>query len=137
MRDALAYLNPDLPAAALDDALRKLTHPEGATLEVRNRNFHQMLIGGVNVEYRAGGGAIRGAQARIIDFDDPSANDWLAVNQFTVAENQNTRRSDIVLFLNGLPLGIIELKNLADEDADIWSGWRQFQTYWSELSTLF
>ena len=66
-------------------------------------------------------------QARIIDFDDPSANDWLAVNQFTVARNQNTRRSDIVLFLNGLPLGIIELKNTADEDADIWSAWRQLQ----------
>ena len=121
LRTVLAHLNPDLPAAALDDALRKLTHPEEATLGVRNRTFHRMLIGGVNVEYRAGGGAIRGGQARIIDFDDPSANDWLAVNQFTVAGNQNTRRSDIVLFLNGLPLGIIELKNTADEDADIWS----------------
>ena len=137
LRDALARLNPSLPDSALDDALRKLTNPEGATLEARNRSFHRMLVNGVNVEYRAGDGNIRGDQAQVIDFDNPAANDWLAVNQFTVSEDRNTRRPDIVLFLNGLPLGVIELKNPADEDATIWTAWQQLQTYQAELSTLF
>ena len=117
LRDALTLLNPSLPASALDETVRKLTQPEGATLETRNRSFHRMLINGVNVDYRANDGAIRGDQARVIDLDSPENNNWLAVNQFTVTENQSTRRPDVVLFLNGLPLGIIELKNPADGDA--------------------
>ena len=130
-------LNRHLPAEALDDAFRKLTRPEGATLEARNRAFHRMLVEGVTVEHRADDGAIRGAQVRAIDFDEPANNDWLAVNQFTVTENQHTRRPDVVLFVNGLPLGIIELKNPADEDATLWTAWQQLQTYKAELSTLF
>ena len=137
VRDALALFNPGLPATAVEDAFRKLIHPEGSTLESRNRAFHRMLVDGVTVEYRADDGAIRGAQARIIDFDDPAGNDWLAVNQFTVVENENSRRPDVVLFVNGLPLGVIELKNPADEDATIWTAWRQLQTYKAELPTLF
>ena len=148
LRDALALLNPGLPDTSLDDAFRKLTRPEGSTLESRNRAFHRMLVDGVTVEYRTDDGAIRGAQARVIDFDDPAGNDWLAVNQFTVTENspaatdaaqagRNTRRPDVVLFVNGLPLGVIELKNPADEDATVWTAWRQIQTYKAELPTLF
>ena len=137
LRDALTRLNPSLPASALDDAFRKLTRPVGATLETRNRTFHRMLVEGATVEYRADDGAIRGAQAQDVNFDDVAANDWLAVNQFTVAENRHNRRPDIVLFVNGLPLGVIELKNPADEDATIWTAWQQFQTYKAELPTLF
>ena len=137
LRQALARLNPLLPASALEDALRRLTHPEGATLEARNRAFHRMLVNGVNVEYRSGDGAIRGEQAQVIDFDNQAANDWLAVNQFTVTENQNHRRPDVVLFVNGLPLSIIELKNPVDEEADVWTAWQQLQTYKAELPTLF
>ena len=137
LRKALARLNPSLPAAALDDASRKLTNPEGATLEARNRSFHRMLVNGVTVEYRGNDGAIRGDQAQVVDFDDPDNNDWLAVNQFTVSENQNSRRPDVVLFVNGLPFGVIELKNPADEDATIWTAWQQLQTYQSELPALF
>ena len=137
LNDALARLNPVLPFAALDDAFRRLIRPEGPTLETRNREFHRMLVEGVTVEYRADDGAIRGAQARVIDFDDPTANDWLAVNQFTVSENENTRRPDVVLFVNGLPLGVIELKNPADEDATVWTAWQQLQTYKAELPALF
>ena len=136
LRDALAQLNPGLPATALDDAFRRLTRPEGATLEARNRAFHRMLVQGVTVEYRSGG-AIRGAQANVIDFETPTNNDFLAVNQFTVTENRNNRRPDVVLFVNGLPLAIIELKNPADEDATIWTAWSQLQTYKAELPTLF
>ena len=137
LRDALARLNPDLPATALEDAFSKLNRPEGASLEARNRAFHRLLVDGVTVEYRAEADAIRGAQARVIDFDDPANNDWLAVNQFTVTENKNTRRPDIVLFVNGLPLGVIELKTPADEEATIWTAWQQLQTYKAELPSLF
>ena len=137
LRDALAELNPGLSASALDDAFRKLIRPEGSTPEARNRAFHRMLVDGVTVEHRDGEGRIRGTQAQVIDFDNPANNDWLAVNQFTVTENRNTRRPDVMLFVNGLPLGIIELKNPADEDATIWTAWQQLQTYKAELPTLF
>ena len=119
VQDSLAELNPSLPPSALDDAFRKLTRYEGATLEARNRAFHRMLVDGVTVEHRDGDGRIRGAQVQVIDFDNPAHNDCVAVNQFTVTENRNNRRPDVVLFVNGLPLGVIELKNLSDEDATI------------------
>ena len=137
LRDALAGLNPNLPVDALEDAYRKLTRSEGATVEARNRSFHRMVVNGVEIEYRDAGGAVRGDVVRVIDFDGPAGNDWLAVNQFTVKENRNTRRPDVVLFVNGLPLGVIELKNPADEDATIWTAWQQLQTYKSELPALF
>ena len=137
LRDRLAHLNPDLPPDGLDDAFRKLTTPPGATLEARNRSFHGMLVDGVTVEYRRDDGTVRGDPACVFDFDDPTNNDFLAVNQFTVVENKNERRPDIVLFVNGLPLGVIELKNPADEDATIWTAWQQLQTYKAELPTLF
>ena len=137
LRDALARLNPDLPAEALDDAFRKLTQPEGVMLEVRNRAFHRMIVDGVTVEYRADDGAIRGAQARVIDFDVPANNDWFAVNQLTVVENKHERRPDVVLFVNGLPLVVLELKNPADEDATVWTAWQQLHTYKAELPALF
>ena len=137
LRDALARLNPTLPAEALEDAFRKLTRPDGPTLETRNRSVHRLLVDGVTVEYRTKDGAIRGAQAKVIEFVDPRQNDWLAVNQFTVSENRHVRRPDVVLFLNGLPLGLVELKNAADENATIWSAFEQFRTYKAELPTLF
>ncbi|HEV8597295.1 MAG TPA: type I restriction endonuclease subunit R [Candidatus Dormibacteraeota bacterium] len=135
--DALARLNPQLSAEALEDAFRKLARFEGPTLEARNRTLHRLLVDGVTVEYRAPDGAIRGAQARVIDFADPANNDWLAVNQFTVSENRHTRRLDVVLFVNGLPLALLELKNAADENATVWSAFQQFQTYKAELPSLF
>ncbi len=137
LRGALTELNPSLPMSALDDACRRLTHPEGSTLEARNRAFHRMLVNGVEVEYRDTDGRVRGDQVRVMDFENTDNNDWLAVNQFTVTENKNNRRPDVVLFLNGLPLGVIELKNPADEDATIWTAWNQLQTYKAELSSLF
>ncbi len=136
LRDALALLNPELPPLSLDDAFRTLTNPVGATLVTRNRNFHRMLRDGVTVEYRCGG-TLRGAQVRAIDFEMPHNNNLVAVNQFTVVENNSERRPDLVLFVNGLPLAIIELKNPADEDATIWTAWQQLQTYKAELSNLF
>jgi len=91
----------------------------------------------VAVEYRAADGSIRGAQVRVIAFDDAGANDFLAVNQFTLVENKRTRRPDVILFVNGLPLVVIELKNAADENATIWTAFKQLETYKAEIPTLF
>jgi len=137
LRNALARLNPKLPPEALEDAFRKLMRTGAPSLIERNRAVHRMLVDGVAVEYRAAGGEIRGAQARLLDFDEPANNDWLAVNQFTVAEGQHVRRPDVVLFVNGLPLGVIELKNPADENATVWTAFRQLQTYQAEIPSLF
>jgi type I restriction enzyme, R subunit len=137
VRDALALLNPALPAEALEDAFRRLMHADAPSLVERNRALHRMLVDGVTVEYRRKDGSIGGAQARIIDFDAPDNNDWLAVNQFTVSEGQHTRRPDVVLFINGLALAVIELKNPADENATVWSAFQQLQTYQAQISALF
>ncbi|MDE2956641.1 MAG: type I restriction endonuclease subunit R [Bacteroidota bacterium] len=137
LRDALGRLNPDLPAEALDDACRKISRPEGSTLESRNRVSHHMLVSGVAIEYRRADGAWRGTQVAVINYEDPTNNDWLAVNQFTVVEDRRERRADIVLFINGLPLAVIELKNVADENATIWTAFQQLQTYKADIPSLF
>ena len=137
LRQALIRLNPDLPPEALEEAYRKLTRADAPSLLERNRVVHRMLVEGVTVEYRRQDGSIAGAQASVIDFDHPERNDWLAVNQFTVAEGQHTRRPDVVVFLNGLPLAVVELKNPADENATIWSAWQQLQTYQAQIPVLF
>ncbi len=137
LRSAIARLNPDLPDDALEDALRRLTRPAGATIEARNRDFHRMVVAGLTVEHPDPDGRIRGAQVRVLDFDEPQGNDWLAVNQFTVVENRHERRPDILLFVNGLPLVVIELKNPADENATIHTAFKQLQTYKAEIPSLF
>jgi len=137
LRDALRHLNSDMPHEALQDAFCKLTQPEGATLEARNRAFHRMLVEGVTVEYQISGGGTRGKQISVVDYKNPSKNDWCAVNQITVVQGKHKRRPDIVLFVNGLPLGVIELKNPTDQQATIWTAWDQLQTYKAELTDLF
>jgi len=137
LRQTLRHLNPDLPADAQEDAYRKLTRSDAPSLVERNRAVHRMLVDGVTVEYRRADGSIAGAQARVLDFEQPNNNDWLAVNQFTVAEGQHMRRPDVVLFVNGLPLAVIELKNPADENATIWSAYQQLQTYQAQIPSLF
>ncbi|MEW5825248.1 MAG: type I restriction endonuclease subunit R [Candidatus Bipolaricaulota bacterium] len=136
LRDALVKLNPQLPPEALEDTFRKLTRVDAPSLIERNRVVHRMLVKGVPVEYRRPDGPIAGDQARVLDFEDPNNNGWLAVNQFTVAEGQHTRRPDIVLFVNGLPLAVIELKNPADENATVWTAYKQLQTYQAEIPAL-
>jgi len=133
LRAALARLNPGLPAAAVDDAFRKLTRVAGPTLIERNRALHRMLVDGVTVEYRRPDGSIAGAQAQVVDFAVPEANDWLAVNQFTVVDGGHERRPDVVLFLNGLPVAVIELKNPAVEQATIHTAYRQLVTYQAQI----
>jgi len=137
LREALTSLNPTIPADALDEALRKATRPGSPSLAANNRAFHKMLVEGVAVEYRRNDGSIAGDRSLLVDFEHLERNDFLAVNQFTVIEGQHNRRPDIVIFVNGLPLAVIELKNPADEDATIWSAFNQLQTYKDQISSLF
>ena len=137
LRDALARLNPDVPPAALDEAFRKLTRPDRPTLAANNHAAHRMIVEGVPVEYFRPDGSLGGDLVRVLDFDDPDNNDWLAVNQFTVVENRHERRADVVLFVNGLPLAVMELKNAADEKATIWAAFNQLQTYKQQIPALF
>jgi type I restriction enzyme R subunit len=127
LRAALARINPAIPTEALEEAVRKALGAglDSPNLFENNRRFHKLLTDGVDVEYRRADGSIAGDKVWLIDFDEPGDNDWLAVNQFTVVEHVRAthaspqRRPDIVIFVNGLPLGVIELKNAADENATI------------------
>ncbi len=137
LREALVRLNPNLPAAALEEVLRKVRQTETPSLVEENRRLHRYLITGVPVEVAREDGSIGGDAARLIDFDDIEANDWLAVNQFTVIEHEHNRRPDIVLFLNGLPLAVIEMKNPGDENATLEGAFNQLRTYKDEIPSLF
>lgn len=137
LRQALERLNPTLPPDAIREAYRTLTRVDAPSLVTRNHAFHRWLVEGVNVEYTRPDGSIAGAQVNLIDFDDPENNDWAAVNQFTVAEGQTPRRPDVLIFLNGLPVVLMELKNPADESATIWKAFDQIQTYKNEIPSLF
>ena len=136
LREAIGRLNPDILAATQEEALRKVLLLDSAGFLGSNRALHRLLRDGVPVEYKRADGSIAGDHVRLISFADLAANDWLAVNQFTVIEGQHNRRPDIIIFINGLPLAVIELKNAADENATIWSACEQLQTYKAEIPSL-
>lgn len=135
LRSALTKLNPEIPQEALDDAAKKVMRTEHAVLIESNRRFHDFLVNGVPVEYQSEGRTVSDF-ARLIDFERPKENDWAAVNQFTVIEDRHNRRPDIILFVNGLPLAVIELKNAADENATVRGAFKQLQTYKAEIPSL-
>ena len=137
LRKALARLNPHLSAETLEDVLRKVRQAETPSLIEENRRLHRYLVEGVPLEVARDDGSVGGDTARLIDFTDADANDWLAVNQFTVIEGQNNRRPDVVLFVNGLPLAVIELKSPGDENATLEGAFNQIQTYKDEIPSLF
>ena len=137
LQQALQRLNPQAPPDALDEALRKLTRLDSPSLVRNNQAVHRYLVEGVPVECMRQDGSLGGDLIRVFDYDEPENNEFLAVNQFTVVENGCERRPDIVLFVNGLPLAVIELKNAADEEADIWRAFNQLQTYKQEIPSLF
>jgi type I restriction enzyme R subunit len=137
LRAAIDRLNPNVPAEGKEDAFRKVTRVHGPSLVATNRAFHKMLTDGVDVEYRGENGRVVGDKVWLFDFDEPGNDDFVTVNQFTVTEDRHTRRPDIVVFVNGLPLVVIELKNPADETATIWTAFNQLQTYKAEIPSLF
>ncbi|AVD70179.1 type I restriction endonuclease subunit R [Desulfobulbus oralis] len=136
-RQALERLNPDVPPDALEEAFRKLTRPDSPSLVANNHAIHKSLVDGVPVEYQRADGTIGGDLVRVFDYDAPENNEFLAVNQFTVVEDRHERRPDVVLFVNGLPVAVMELKNAAAENASIWSAFNQLQTYKAQIPSLF
>jgi type I restriction enzyme, R subunit len=136
LKEALARINPKIPAEAIADAVRKLSSVAAPNLEESSRRFHQYLTDGINVEYRDKGRLVHDLVLPF-DFAEADNNDWAAVNQFTIVENRANRRPDIIIFLNGIPLALFELKNLADENAGIRDAFHQFQTYKRDIPSLF
>ena len=136
LREAIGRLNPDVPAAAREDALHRVMDLGTPSLLSANRTFHKMLVGGVPVQYQKDG-ETRGDFVRLVDWQDASRNEFWAVNQFTIKGPHHTRRPDIILFVNGLPLALLELKNPADEAADIWKAYDQIQTYKAQIPDVF
>jgi type I restriction enzyme R subunit len=136
LRDAIERLNPHVPPGARHDALRRVLSPNVPGLVSANRQLHRWLVDGVPVEFQKDG-ETRGARVRLVEFSHVAGNDWLAINQFSVQGPKLIRRPDVVLFVNGLPLVVVELKNPADADADIWAAWNQLQAYQQDIPDLF
>ncbi|MDD2465300.1 MAG: type I restriction endonuclease subunit R [Desulfobulbus sp.] len=136
LRNAINRLNPLVPLVAREDALQQVLNLDTPVLLAANRQFHRLLINGVPVQYQKDG-ETRGDFVRLIDFVDASANEWLAVNQFSIKGAKYTRRPDIILFINGLPLVLMELKNPADKNADIWKAFDQIETYKEQIPDVF
>ncbi|MBE9041778.1 type I restriction endonuclease subunit R, partial [Oscillatoriales cyanobacterium LEGE 11467] len=136
LQTALEVINPTIPFAAIEEAIGKITRTDSPNLIENNRRFHKLLTEGVDVEYQRDRRTIYD-KVWLVDFTHPENNDWLAVNQLTVIENKNNRRPDVVIFINGLPLAVIELKNPTTETATIQGAFNQLQTYKTDISSLF
>lgn len=135
LRDTLYKLNRDLPPDAIEDVYRRVITFNSPSLIENNRHFHKLLTEGVDVSFHKNGG-IKTEKAIIIDFEHPERNDFLVVNQFTIIENEN-RRPDVLIFVNGLPLVVIELKSTTDENVGIEQAYNQIQTYKQDIPSLF
>ena len=139
--ESLVRINPHIPVATLEQVAIQIAKPETPILIKNNKTFHQMLLEGVRVEYKNENGEDNHDYARLIDFDNTDNNQFLVVNQFTLIGSKGSsyvrRRPDVIVFINGLPLAVLELKNPADSNADIWSAYQQIQTYKEEIPDLF
>ena len=136
LRSALQRLNPGVPAGTIESAVLQLANPNVPGLLASNRNFHRWMTQGLPITYMDGNQQV-GIRLKVIGFDDPASNDWLVVNQLAIQGTKHNRRPDVVVYVNGLPLAVIELKNPADEKADIWAGFNQLQTYKQDIPDLF
>ena len=136
LRKAIARLNPDIPNVARDDALKQVLDLGVPSQLAANRQFHKLLVNGVPVQYQKAGETL-GDLVRLVDFANVAANEWLVINQYSIKGPHHTRRPDIILFVNGLPLVLLELKNPADETADIWKAFDQIQTYKEQIPDVF
>ncbi|MFJ9534976.1 type I restriction endonuclease subunit R [Herbaspirillum sp. NPDC101396] len=136
VRNAIDRLNPTIPTIAREDALKQVTDLGVPAMLSANRHFHSLVVNGVPVNYQIEG-ETRGDFVRLVDFSDVDANEWLAVNQYTLKGPKHTRRPDIILFVNGLPLVLLELKNPADKNAYIWKAFDQIQTYKEQIPDVF
>ena len=136
LRDAVDILNPNLPLDVKEEVIKKVLRTDSPNLVLNNQTFHKYLTEGVEIEYRIDNG-IKGGKCFLIDFENPLINQFVAVNQFTIIEGTKNKRPDIILFINGLPLVVIELKNAVDESATLKSSFNQLQTYKQTIPSLF
>ncbi|RZT93578.1 type I restriction enzyme R subunit [Ancylomarina subtilis] len=134
--EALSALNPGIPSAKIEEVIRLVSNPDGVNTVYKNKAFHKMLLDGVQVEFEHKGENIKDL-VYLIDFNSVAANRFLVVNQYSIAGEKHTRRPDIMVFINGLPISILELKNPANEDTDIWDAYNQLQTYKKDIEDLF
>ncbi|MCA0251697.1 MAG: type I restriction endonuclease subunit R [Actinobacteria bacterium] len=137
LRDAVRRINPGVDWSLLDEAIKKLERAESQSRIDENARAHELLIEGVPIEYRDRDGAVRTTRIWLVDFDEPANNDWLAVNQYTILESGKNRRPDVLVFVNGLPLALLELKNPANEAATLKHAWNQIQTYRHDIPSVF
>jgi type I restriction enzyme R subunit len=135
--EALARLNPSIPVAVLEEVIRRLTRTESPNLFENNHIFHRWLTDGMDVAYHASDGQTIHDKVWLLDFAHPEHNNWQVVNQLTVIENKINRRCDVVVFVNGLPLGVIELKSPSDDYATTKGAFNQLQTYKKDIPSLF
>ncbi len=136
LQNAINKINPSVPIDSQQDAIRNIERINSPELLANNESFHRMLTEGIKVSYQKDGQQ-RGDLVWLIDFENPENNEFIVANQFTVIENGNNKRPDVILFVNGIPLVVIELKNPADENATIKSAFRQIETYKSVIPSLF
>lgn len=136
LRDAIRRINRALARDVVEEAAKRLERAESQSPIGENRRVHELLRDGVPVEYRGDDGQVRTELVKLVDFEYAENNDWLAVNQFTVSEGKN-RRPDVLVFLNGIPVALFELKNLADEHATLRNAWNQVQTYRTDIPSIF
>ena len=136
LKRAIYKINPSAPEEAKQQAVKQVLRAESQKLIINNESFHKLLVNGIDVPIREAGEE-RYKKIWLFDFKNPENNEFLAINQFTIIENNNERRPDVILFINGIPLVVIELKNIAEEKATIWTAFDQFQTYMHQIPTLF
>ncbi|PXA76835.1 type I restriction endonuclease subunit R [Auritidibacter sp. NML100628] len=137
LREALERINPGTDAALIDEAVKTVQRAESQSLIDENARLHQLIIDGVAVEHRSDDGQLRTTRLGLVDFEQPENNDWVVINQFTIVENGKTRRPDVLVMVNGMPLALLELKNPAKEQATLKSAWNQIQTYRNDIPSVF
>lgn len=137
LKDSVVKLNPNTSASAREEAFKKVIRTDKHSVLLDNHDFHQLLVEGVDVEYRDSAGEIRTDKVVLFDFENPENNDFVAINQLTVIQDDHNRRPDVVLFVNGLPLGVIEIKDPSDSKATLKKAYNQLQTYMDEIPSLF
>jgi type I restriction enzyme R subunit len=137
LRSAVTRINPAADEGLIDEAIKRLGRAESQNPVAENFRVHKLVTEGVPVEYRGADGAVRTERVWLVDFEEPSNNNWVAVNQFTIIENGKNRRPDVIVFVNGIPVGLLELKNPTDEHATLKGAWNQLQTYRHDIPSLF
>lgn len=136
LKSAIERINTDIPSEALEETIRQVRLFDIANPVLQNKRCHQFLTNGVDIQYQTSEGT-KSDNIKLIDFENPENNEFAVINQFTIIENKNNRRPDLIIFVNGLPLSVIELKNISDANTDIWDAFNQIQTYKKEIPMLF